>query len=87
MLSARSLTVGHGRTTLFDTVDLDVRPGEIVGLTGPSGCGKTSLARVLTGLAAPVGGQVLLDGTRGHAVPTGRWRCCSSRRGAPATRA
>ncbi|WP_370943788.1 ABC transporter ATP-binding protein [Amycolatopsis sp. cg5] len=62
MLSARSVTVGHGRTVLFSGFDLDVRPGEIVGLVGPSGGGKTSLARVLAGLAKPLSGEVRRDG-------------------------
>ncbi|MBB5852066.1 ABC transporter ATP-binding protein [Amycolatopsis umgeniensis] len=62
MLSARSVAVGHGRTPLLSGVDLDVGPGEIVGLVGPSGGGKTSLARVLAGLDKPLEGEVRVDG-------------------------
>jgi peptide/nickel transport system ATP-binding protein len=62
MLSARSVAVGPGGTALLTGVDLDLRPGEVVGLVGPSGCGKTSLARVLAGLAPPLAGEVLVDG-------------------------
>ena len=37
-------------------VDLQVAPGELLGLLGPSGCGKTSLLRVVSGLwGAPTG--------------------------------
>ncbi|WP_181774095.1 ABC transporter ATP-binding protein [Amycolatopsis pittospori] len=62
MLSARSVAVGHGRTPLLEGVDLDIGPGEIVGLVGPSGSGKTSLARVLSGLNRPLEGEVRIDG-------------------------
>lgn len=44
-------------------VSLDVAQGEIVGLVGESGCGKSTMARCLSGLTAPDGGEVLWGGT------------------------
>jgi ATP-binding cassette subfamily B protein RaxB len=43
-------------------VDLDLRAGDLVGLTGPSGEGKTSIIKLMLGLYAPVEGTILLDG-------------------------
>jgi peptide/nickel transport system ATP-binding protein len=44
-------------------VDLDIAPGETVGLVGESGSGKTTLARVLMGIIAPDdGAEIQLDG-------------------------
>lgn len=44
-------------------IDIDVRPGETLGLVGESGSGKTTLARVLLGLTAPDSGSIVeLDG-------------------------
>ncbi|MBN1977097.1 MAG: ABC transporter ATP-binding protein [Anaerolineae bacterium] len=43
-------------------VSFCVEHGEIVCLLGPSGCGKTTLLRVIAGLEAPDGGQMLVDG-------------------------
>jgi peptide/nickel transport system ATP-binding protein len=40
-------------------VDLDVVPGEVLGLVGESGSGKTTLARVLLGITAPDEGSTL----------------------------
>jgi len=49
-LSARNLSVALGGRDIFDGVDLDLYPGELVGLLGPNGAGKTTLMRALMGL-------------------------------------
>lgn len=46
----------------LEKVDLEVSPGEFVGIIGPSGCGKTTLLRMLAGLCVPNTGSVLIDG-------------------------
>ncbi|MEV7556072.1 ABC transporter ATP-binding protein [Streptomyces sp. NPDC089795] len=43
-------------------VDLDIEPGETVGLLGPNGSGKSSLLRCLAGLRVPDAGTVRYDG-------------------------
>jgi peptide/nickel transport system ATP-binding protein len=46
-------------------VDLDIAPGERLGLVGESGCGKTTLMTAMMGLLPPnasVAGQIMLDG-------------------------
>jgi oligopeptide/dipeptide ABC transporter ATP-binding protein len=45
-----------------DGVDLQIYPGETLGLVGESGCGKTTLGRVLTRLCEPTAGRVLFQG-------------------------
>ena len=65
-LSLRGLTRSYpsGEKTLevLKGVDLDVYPGEIVGLIGPSGSGKSSLLHAAGLLERPTGGRVILDG-------------------------
>src|SRR5439155_2823813 len=41
-----------GVAKVLDGVNLDVRPGEIMGLVGESGCGKTTLANAILGTLA-----------------------------------
>jgi branched-chain amino acid transport system permease protein len=40
-------------------VDIDVRPGEILGLIGPNGSGKTTLLNVISGVYAPSEGHIV----------------------------
>ena len=47
------------RVEIIAPSDLDIYPGQIVGLLGPSGCGKSTLLRILAGLAPPSAGEVL----------------------------
>jgi len=58
----RGLGKRFGRTVALDRVDLEVRPGEVVGFLGPNGAGKTTLLRVLTGALRPTTGAVAVLG-------------------------
>ncbi len=46
----------------LDGVDVSIRKGEIVAIMGPSGSGKTTLINLLSGLDAPTGGTLVIDG-------------------------
>jgi peptide/nickel transport system ATP-binding protein len=43
-------------------VDLDVMPGEVIGIVGESGCGKSTLGRIVSGILPPTAGEVRYRG-------------------------
>jgi subfamily B ATP-binding cassette protein HlyB/CyaB len=44
-------------------IDLDIQPGEVVGIVGRSGSGKSTLTKLIQRLYVPERGRVLVDGT------------------------
>jgi len=50
------------KKALFSGFSIEVKPGEIIGLSGPSGCGKTTLGDILLGLKRPDTGKVSWNG-------------------------
>ncbi|MHC6225644.1 ABC transporter ATP-binding protein [Pseudomonas sp. X10] len=52
----------QGQPLLLDGIELQVDPGEFVGLIGPNGSGKTSLLRCAYRFSQPDSGSVLLEG-------------------------
>ncbi|MEV8266092.1 ABC-F family ATP-binding cassette domain-containing protein [Microbacterium sp. NPDC076911] len=59
-LVARGLAGGHGHRTLFDSLELTVAPGDVVGVVGANGAGKSTLLRLLAGVDAPQAGSISL---------------------------
>ncbi len=52
-LVAHGLAGGYGHRTLFESLDLTVAPGDVVGVVGANGAGKSTLLRLLAGLDEP----------------------------------
>lgn len=61
-LHVNQLGKTFGDLTVLQDINVDVAPGEFIGIVGRSGCGKSTLLRLLAGLETPTTGQIVLDG-------------------------
>ena len=60
-LVAHGLAGGYGHRTLFDSLDLTVTAGDVVGLVGANGAGKSTLLKLLAGVDEPQAGTIRLS--------------------------
>ncbi len=62
LLKARGISKYFGAVTALADVNLDLARGEVLGVVGDNGAGKSTLMKILAGLYAPSGGQIVFDG-------------------------
>jgi branched-chain amino acid transport system ATP-binding protein len=62
LLNVSKLVKRFGGFYALDGLSFHVSSGEILGLVGPNGSGKTTAINVISGLYAPDGGEIVLDG-------------------------
>jgi D-xylose transport system ATP-binding protein len=62
LVELRNIRVSFGGVVAVDSVSVDLRAGEVVGLVGGNGAGKSTLMRVLSGAHPGESGQILIDG-------------------------
>jgi ABC-type multidrug transport system ATPase subunit len=72
VLQARGLIKEYAHRAVLRGIDLDVGPGQVVGLLGANGAGKTTLLGCLASLVRPTAGQVLWFGHLANQRPAQR---------------
>jgi branched-chain amino acid transport system ATP-binding protein len=68
ILSVSNVIKRFGGFHALDGLSFHVTSGEILGLVGPNGSGKTTAINVISGLYAPDGGEIVLEGASIGAV-------------------
>ncbi len=63
------LTKRFGGVTVVDDVSFVVERGQILGLIGPNGAGKTTLFNLISGVLAPDGGRLVINGAEATGLP------------------
>jgi len=63
MLKIEDLHFSYKEKPVLGGINLEIIPGEVIGIIGPNGCGKTTLLKHLNRNLNPLVGRVLLDQT------------------------
>ena len=61
-IRVRGLHKRYAATVALAGLDLDIRPGEVLGIAGPNGAGKSTLVRIIAGEDPPDGGELVFNG-------------------------
>jgi iron complex transport system ATP-binding protein len=64
MLQVENLSLQIRQTSILQGINLEVLPGEFVGLIGPNGSGKSSLLRCIYRIFKPTTGRITLNGNK-----------------------
>lgn len=70
LLEADRIRLGYDRVVVADDLSVVIPPRKITCIVGANACGKSTLLRALARLLRPLSGDVLLDGTSIHRLPT-----------------
>ena len=62
VLVAKKLSKKYGKVVALESANLELYPGEVLGVIGDNGAGKSTLIKVLCGAVIPDSGEILLDG-------------------------
>lgn len=62
LLSLKNIVKRFGGLTAVDHVNIDIHPGEVVGLVGDNGAGKSTLIKCVSGVHHPDEGEILFEG-------------------------
>ncbi len=61
-IELRGITKRFGKVVANDSINLEIKRGEILSLLGENGSGKTTLMNMLSGIYQPDEGQIFVDG-------------------------
>ena len=61
VLEANHVTIRFGGLTAVSDFNLEIKPGDLVGLIGPNGAGKTTVFNMLTGVYKPTDGEIFVN--------------------------
>ena len=71
LIELRNVTKSFGSVNAVEDVSFFVDDGEVIGLIGDNGAGKSTLIKILSGVHAPVAGEIFYPGAEGERLELG----------------
>ena len=62
LLQVKNMTHFFGGLRAVHNYDLEIEPGQVIGLIGPNGAGKTTIFNLITGIYQPTEGEIIFNG-------------------------
>lgn len=62
VLEIKNLSKFFGKNKVVDSINLEIKPGEIYGFLGPNGAGKTTTIKMILGLLSIDEGEIIVNG-------------------------
>lgn len=72
LLRARNISKNFGELQVLNSINFEIKKGEIIGLVGSNGAGKTTLLRLLSGVYTASAGEIMFD--NGETIEKARQR-------------
>ena len=64
ILELKKISKNFGAIHALENVDLDITPGEALGLMGDNGAGKSTLMKIVAGNFSPTNGEIFVAGKK-----------------------
>src|SRR5438132_857537 len=61
-ISLRNISKSFDGVEVLKGIDLDIEPGDVIGLVGENGAGKSTCMNIISGSLTPDGGSIRIDG-------------------------
>jgi len=62
MIEVQNLTKSYGGILAIQSLNFEIKKGEVVGFLGPNGAGKSTTMKIITGFMAPTSGKAVIGG-------------------------
>ena len=64
VLKLEKVSLKYGKKTILDSLNLNLRSGQILGLLGPNGVGKSTIFNLITGALTPDYGSIIINSAK-----------------------
>ncbi len=73
-ITFENICFAYDKKSVLHNINLDIAPGQTIGIVGRSGSGKSTITKLLQGLYLPQSGKIFVDDINIHGIDPSSWR-------------